>query len=185
MNRFFRMGVLLIFLALFASPVYAVQKAGVVMTDTVTVNGKKLSVNGLGVREATVFSVDVYVAGLYLEQRSGDAAEILASNGVKFLFLRFVRSVSLDDIRSAWADGIRKNGGGQYAVQTADLNSKMSAMKKGDSMSFTFTRGGVAVSVNGTYRGFVAGGGFARVLLAIWLGSDPPNSGLKQGLLGR
>lgn len=160
-------------------------KAGVTMVDSLKINGEKLVVNGLGVREATVFNVDVYVAGLYLKKKNSNPAAILLSPEPKFLFLRFVRNVSIDDIRDAWADGIRKNGGAGYSGKIVRLNSFMKKMNKGDSMAFTFTAGGVGVTVNGRYKGFVSGGRFARILLKIWFGPDPPNIGLKTGLLGK
>ncbi len=54
---------------LIASTAFAAELAGVRMSDQVTVDGRTLSLNGLGLREATAFKVDVYVAGLYLEQK--------------------------------------------------------------------------------------------------------------------
>ena len=43
---------------------------------------------------------------------------------------------------------------------------------------------GVSVSVNGTVKGTIKGDDFAKALLAIWLGADPPNPEIKAGLLG-
>jgi hypothetical protein len=40
------------------------------------------------------------------------------------------------------------------------------------------------VGVNGTVKGTIAGDDFGRALFSIWLGSRPPNPGLKAGLLG-
>ena len=45
--------------------------AGVSLPDSQQVAGKTLALNGLGLR--TKFMVKVYVAGLYLEQKSSDA----------------------------------------------------------------------------------------------------------------
>ena len=50
-----------------AATATAATKAGVTMPDSVTVETKTLSLNGLGLREATIFDVDGYVAGLYVE----------------------------------------------------------------------------------------------------------------------
>src|SRR4051812_45530354 len=84
---------------------------GVKMPDTKIVAGKNLVLNGMGMREATMFKVDVYVAGLYLESPSQDASAILNSPGVKHVDLHFVREVEAKDIREAWSKSIRENCG--------------------------------------------------------------------------
>jgi len=49
-----------------------------------------LVLNGLGLRQATMMKVNVYVAALYVAQRSADANAILASNTPKDLIFQFV-----------------------------------------------------------------------------------------------
>ena len=75
-------------------PACAAELAGVVMPEQVTVDGKTLVLNGLGLREATFLRVDVYVAGLYLEEKSQDADKTQdSSHRVKNT--RFPRSTGL------------------------------------------------------------------------------------------
>jgi hypothetical protein len=172
-----------------ATPGLAAERAGVKMPDVVSVSGKALKLNGLGVREATIMKVDVYVAGLYLEQPSHDPAAILASPQSKMLHLHFVRDVDRDDIVEAWSEGFRKNAGPQtkqLAPRIAQLNGWMTDVDKGQSLTFTFVPGvGTKVAVNGKLKGTIPGDDFARAMYSIWLGPEPPNSGLKTGLLGR
>ena len=165
------------------------EKAGVTMPDTVQVAGKTLMLNGMGVREATFLNLDVYVAGLYLEQKSSDPSQILASPGAKRLVLHFVRDVSKGKITDAWSEGYKKNATvprEQLQPQIDRLNGMMRDFKKGDEMTFDFVPGvGVMVSVGGQVPTVLPGDDFARSTLAIWLGAKPPNGGLKNGLLGR
>jgi len=52
-------------------------------------------------------------------------------------------------------------------------------------MIFSFKPGtGVQVSVNGVAKGTIKGDDFAKALLSIWLGPEPPNPEIKAGLLG-
>ena len=180
---------ILLFLCTFiVSGLCAARLGGVTMPNHRKVQGKRLVLNGLGMREATIFSVDVYVAGLYLQRKSRNARGILASRGIKHLEMKFVRNVSKSDLTGAWTDGFKKNAGGRYGSFVARirrLNSMMKKMSVGERMAFTFTSGGVHVYVNSRKKGFVRGGQFSRIMLAIWLGSSPPNSGLKRGMLGR
>jgi len=166
----------------------AAEKGGVTMPDTKTVEGKSLVLNGMGLREATVFDVDVYAAGLYLETKSKDGKAIASSDQTKQLILHFVRDVDRDDIVDAWNEGFKKNGGADQA-KIAQLNGWMSDMKDGQEMYFNFKKDGetmkVTVNVKGTAKGTISGNDFARVFLLIWLGDHPPNSGLREGLLGK
>lgn len=167
---------------------WAAEKGGVKMPDKVTVAGKTLVLNGMGVREATVLNVDVYVAGLYLEKRSKDAAAILSSAEHKHLVLHFVRDVERDDIIEAWSDGFKKNVGkkqlDKLQKRIDKLNAWMTDVAKDQAMSFTIVNDkGVTVKVGGATKGTIEGNDFSRAFLSIWLG-DPPNEGLKKGLLG-
>ncbi len=172
-------------LLLVAPGALARKKAGTSFKETVTIGGKTLKLNGLGVREATVFKVDVYVAGLYVEKPSKVAKELLDDEGPKYLLLKMVRDVDKDDLVGAWNDGLKKNGGGAaIKAGVKRLNKMMADVKKGETLSMTFDPvAGVTVKFAGKKKGTIAGKGFSRWLLAIWLGKNPPNPGLKRGLL--
>ena len=161
--------------------------AGVSMADTVEVDGHQLRLNGMGLREATMFNVNVYVAGLYLENVSSDPSAIVRSNEPKVLVLQFVRDVDRGDIVKAWRSGFKNNATVSLAAiqQNIDqLNRWMPAFSKGDTLVFKFDGEGVEVAINGKVQGTLAGQDFARSLFSIWLGQKPPNKGLKTGLLG-
>jgi hypothetical protein len=180
--------VLVLALALAAAPASADTCEGVELPSAVTVDGTRLVLNGMGVREATVLNVNVYVAGLYLEARNRNAEQILSANGRRQLVLHFVRSVDRDDITEAFSEGFQRNSAstvGSLQTQINQLNGWMAAMNEGDTMTFTFVPGtGLTVKVGNRTRGTIAGDDFARAFFAIWLGATPPNRGLKAGLLG-
>jgi hypothetical protein len=172
-----------------ALPATAGNRAGVTMPDTVTLGGKTLRLNGMGLREATMLKVDVYVAGLYLEHVSSDPSKIVASNELKMITLRFKRGVDHDDIVKAWREGFERNA--TVPVETlkpmiAQLDSWMPSFHKGDTLTFIAMPGrGVAVDINGARKGVLGDDNFARSLVAIWLGPRPPTGSLKSGLLGK
>ena len=172
----------------FTAAAFSMEKDGVTYPDRITVNGTELVLNGLGTREATIFKVNVYVAALYLEEPGSDGYRIASSQQVKRLVLHFVRDVGESDIASAWAEGFMKNADDDLSVyedRITTLNSWMTRMLDGDEMSFTYVPGtGLEVSVKGTYMGTIEGSDFSTVFFSIWLGDDPPNGGLRDGLLG-
>lgn len=168
-----------------ARPASAKTLGKVTLPDSIEVDGTKLVLNGLGMREATMFSVDVYVAGLYVRAASRDAKALIADPGPKRLELRFVRDVDEGDMVAALKEGFQKTGSPALAPKVKQLCGWMRDLKVGDRLVFTFHAGaGVEVEINGKRQGSVAGDDVARALLAIWLGPEPPNAGLKAGLLG-
>jgi len=173
-------------LVLSTTPAQARRCAGVTYPDHVTVSGTQLTLNGLGIREATVFNVNVYVAALYLEAASRDGNAISDSETKKRLVLHFVRDVDGSDIQDAWTEGFEHQGhSSSFGAEIRRLNGWMSDMADGDVMTFTYEPGtGLTVRVRGQRKGTIAGAEFAHGFFRIWLGSHPPNGGLKVGLLG-
>ncbi len=172
----------------FSTPVHAKKLAGVSMADKIDAAGKTLVLNGVGLREATFLKVDVYVAGLYLESKSNSSSTIINSDGPKRLVLKFVRDVERHKLTDAMKEGFEKNGrsSGKLAAKIDTLNGYLAEMKVGNQMSFDFLPdGNTKVFVNKKLKGIIAGKDFSKGLLAIWLGPNPPNAGLKRGLLGK
>ena len=170
------------------APAFGAQCLEVKVPDSVKAGGADLVLNGLGIRKATFLNVNVYVAGLYLPQKSGDAGKIIGANEPWQLVLRFVRDVDASDIRDAWEEGFEKNAGDKLATlqpRIKTLNARMVDFKEGQYLSFTDDPAkGVAVDVNGASGAAIEGADFANALLSIWLGREPPNEDLKSGLLG-
>jgi Chalcone isomerase-like len=165
------------------------RKEGVTMPDTIRVGDKQLTLNGMGLREATWLKIDVYVAGLYLEHVSSNPNEIITSNQTKRMVMQFVRDVDRKDIVKAWSEGFARNATAPLPMLKAridQLNAWMTDCPDGSVLVFTYVPGkGVFVDFNGRRKGVIAGDDFARSLFAIWVGPHPPTKDLRTGLLGR
>jgi len=159
---------------------------GVRMPDTITVDGTSLKLNGMGMREATVFSVNVYAAGMYLENKSSDGANVAGSDQKKRLVMEFVRDVDKNKIVDAYKESFN------HTAEGNDLDSKiqtllgwMDTVSTGDEQVYTYIPGeGLTYEFNGTEKGTIEGADFAEAFFLIWFGSKPPNADLKSGLLG-
>jgi len=160
---------------------------GVSFPEQVQVAGVPLTLNGLGLRQATLFKVNVYVAALYLARPTADANAILNGAVPYEMQLHFVRNVGAADIAKGWVEGFQRNGQGTQASsdeRAATLRGWMTDIKSGESMVFSFQPGaGLTASVNGSVKGTIRGDDFAKTFLSIWLGV-PPNPEIKVGLLG-
>jgi hypothetical protein len=174
-------------LLLAAAPALAAQRAGVTLPDTAEVAGKTLQLNGLGVREATMFNVKVYVAGLYVAEKSSDPDKLLGSDQPWRLVMKFTRDVEREKMTEAFDEGFEKNGvSSALKPRLAKLKGMMTDVKEGQTIVLTYEPGkGLSVSEGGAPKGTIEGADFARAVLQIWLGPNPPNEGLKTGLLGK
>jgi hypothetical protein len=155
--------------------------------EQLQLQGGTLALNGLGVRKATFLKVNVYVAALYVPQRTTDPRAIVDSSGPFELDLQFVRSVGANSIRDGFAEGFAQTAAGNSALQPriATLLSWMDDIRTGERMSFIGSPGrGVQFSFAGKMKGIIPGEDFTRALLSIWLGDHPPNPELRSGLLG-
>jgi hypothetical protein len=161
---------------------------GITFPEHLPVGGSDLTLNGLGMRKATFLKVNVYVGALYVAHPSHDPQPLIDPASPAELILHFVRSVGVGDLRDAWKEGFEKVAKDQLPAleaRIATLNSWMSSMETGQRLTFTRLPGtGIQVDVNGVVKGTIPGDDFARALMTIWLGPNPPNSELKSGLLG-
>ena len=174
-------------LAFAATPAAAKELAGATMPDTLTVAGKTLKLNGMGLRKK--MGVKVYVGGLYLEAPSANAAAILAADSPKALTMHFLRGVDKEKLVDTFKEGFEANAGSKAAAQKAGLNklySTVADVEDGSVTTYTYAPGtGTVVNRDGKDVATIEGKEFAEVLFSLWLGPKPPSEDLQKGLLGR
>ncbi len=161
--------------------------AGVTLPETEQVGSAKLVLNGLGIR--TKYMVKVYVAGLYLEQKSSDANAIIKADAPKRIVMKFVHGASKSQMSDAFEESFHDNTPAAVKTMKPDIDRLLGALepvKVGDEMVFTYVPGtGTTYTMNGQERVTIAGPAFGPVLFAVWLGPKPPNADLKKGMLGQ
>ena len=181
-----RIAAVLLSCAVGAAVLLAGEVAGVKMPDTVTVEGKTLKLNGMGLRKKMMFKV--YVCALYLENTSKDAAAIITSDQVKRVQLHILRSLQAAKVTEAIEEGFEKNAKEQMGAlkeRLGKFSAMISDVVEGDQIVFTYVPGkGTAVSVKGAEKGVIEGKDFADALFAVWLGKSPVQEDLKKAMLG-
>ncbi len=162
--------------------------AGVSFPPRIQAGGQTLTLNGLGLRTATIFGIKVYVGALYLAHPTADANAILTSRDPAEMELRFVFHVTAGQLRSAWTEGFEKSAPGRLAQLQSRidrLNGWMDGVGSGQRMTFLRIAGvGIQYSLDGKVQGTIPGDDFAQAFLAIWLGNSPPSQAMRAGLLG-
>jgi hypothetical protein len=181
-----RVAILLAALA-FLSVARAADLEGVSMPDTLLANGRLLVLNGIGLRTYSIFDINIYVAGLYLERRNANPETVLHSPETKLLDLRFLHDVDAEEARRAWRDGFKQNCqtpcylDPHHAQQFLQV---VTPIRKGDTARLLFTATGVEVTSNGHLIGHITDLHFAEIILATFIGPAPPTPRLKRELLG-
>ncbi|HSM73561.1 MAG TPA: chalcone isomerase family protein [Desulfobacterales bacterium] len=167
----------------------AMEIGGVVLPETLVAGTQDLALNGAGLR--TKFFVKVYAGGLYLKQKSADAAAIVAADEPMAIRMHFIHdSVSSQKLTEAWNEGFANATGGATAPLQAEIdqfNGFFSAeAKAGDVYDIIYTpEQGVRVYAKGQLQGLIRGLPFKQAVFAIWLGEKPADKSLKAGMLGR
>ena len=177
----------LVFVITLTSQLPAGTLAGVTLPDTVQAGGRTLVLNGMGLRKK--YMVKIYVAGLYLEQKSSDQGAILKADAPKRIVMHFVRGVSKNQIVDAFNESFDDNSPDATKTMKTEIDQffgAFDAVKDGDEISLTYVPGtGTTVAINSKEKLTIAAPTFAPVLFSVWLGPKPPSQELKAGLLGR
>jgi hypothetical protein len=141
--------------------------------------------NGAGLRKKAMFKV--YVAALYVESPSHDAAAVTGSDQIRSMRLHFLRDVKDTAITEAMTEGFERNSKAQMPAlkdRLAKFNAMVPNLAEGDDMVMTYVPGkGTMVSVKGAEKGVIEGKDFADALFTVWLGADPVQENLKADLL--
>jgi hypothetical protein len=161
--------------------------SGVKFPETVQVEGKALKLNGAGLRTKAIFKV--YAAALYLETTSQDARQVISSDQIKRVRMSMLRDLEKKKITDAVTEGIEKNNKAAMPSLKARLdtfNAAIPDLKKGDELTLTYVPGkGTTVQSKGGQEISVEGKDFADALFGVWLGKDPVDDDLKEGMLGQ
>ena len=158
---------------------------GVSFPGTLTLGGTTLELNGLGLREATVFAVDVFVAALYVQHRSSDPKLLLSRDEPTRVILHFVRDTGADTVADEMDAAYRANAKKDFAAEKKQLFGWLQDFSVGQSLSFSYQpEQGLEVRVAGRVKGVIAGREFASATLAVLIGRTVADEDLRAGLLG-
>lgn len=170
-----------------AAPLAAGELAGVRLPDSLSMSGKTLKLNGMGLRKKAIFKV--YVGGLYLETGSKNAAAILAADAPKAVTMHFLRDIEREKLVEAYKEGFEANAKSQAAAQRANVDKFLGLVtnvKEGSQFTVAYVPGaGTTVLRDGKPAATFEGKPFADAIFALWLGPNPPSADLQKGMLGQ
>ncbi len=183
-------GLLLILALFFIATAPAQTKAGgVTIPNTVSFEGEKLVLNGVGVREK--FWMDMYAGALYLNSKSSTANSIFNANEPMVIKLHIVsKLITSDKMIDAVNEGFINSTNGNIAPLQSEINKFIGFFKeeinKNDVFDIVYLPSrGVVVYKNNSELGRIKGIEFKKALFGIWLSDKPADKGLKTGMLGK
>jgi hypothetical protein len=192
MKKYLLVRVFALAAALMSSSAPAATMEGVRFEDQVKLANRELRLNGLGLRG--VWIIKAYVAGLYLGNKMSNGQEILRDPGPKRLQLRMLMEIAAPHITKALVDGMRKNsndaqwaGMQERVARFSRTIDSIGVARLGDSIDLDYVPDqGLVLAVNGVQKGSpISGQDFYTAMLAIFVGDDPVDSKLRDGLLGQ
>jgi len=175
---------------LFGHNVLAREIQGVTLEESVTVGPQhaNLTLNGAGVRSKFFFKI--YVGALYLPTKMSTVDAILSSSGANRVSMHFLYDeVSKEKLVDGWNDGFENNSTEEEmaALRTRldAFNAMFRTVHENDVIQFDYIPDiGTSVYVNNEKKGTIEGADFNKALLKVWLGEEPADDDLKEGMLG-
>jgi long-chain acyl-CoA synthetase len=171
-----------------AGGVRGAEVGGVKLEDKISLAGQDLVLNGAGIRSRAIFKV--YVASLYVPQKTTDLAAALAK-GPRRIQLNLLRTLSADQLTDALNEGLAEaNSPAELSAvrpqadQLIGIMKAFKEVKEKDVVTLDFVDGATKVGWNGENKGSVPGEAFNRALTRIWIGDKPVQADLKKALLG-
>ena len=167
--------------ALVAPQARALEVSGFEFADAITVDGRPLVLNGVGLR--SVFIMKVFLGALYVPERSRDPATLRGQSGPRRLQMRMLVDMTPERIFKSLESGDR------HAPVVPGFEEAIAAVgpvRKGGALDMDLIDGRLRFTVNGLARGAIHEGDQAfQSIMKAWLGERPLDRELKLGLLGQ
>ena len=161
------------------------ERDGVVAQPTIEAAGKKLHLLGMGLRKKLWFRV--YLASLYAEAPTEDAAELIASDQIKRVQMNMLRDLERGKIVEAVQEGFQKNAGPAMPALQERLDRFLKVipdLRSGQTIVITYLPGrGTAIKAGAGEEITLPGKDFSDALFSVWLGRQPVDDELKEEML--
>ena len=182
------------FLALLlAGNVAAAELEGVKLDERVRVDGQEIQLNGIALRKRfAIFKV--YVAGLYLPEKTSSAQQAINASGAKRMVLVMLRDVSAEQFIESFDVALRNNNSeaqlAEVNAQKEDLFARIRTIgeaRTGANILLDYLpSAGTLLTIDGAEKGKpIPGEAFYRAILRSWLGENPSQEDMKKALLGQ
>ncbi len=147
-----------------------------------------LILNGQGVRDK--FFIDLYVAGLYLKEKSSDFQKIINADEPMNIRLHIVSSlITSQKMEDGTREGFKNSTNGNMEPIKEKIESFLAVfreeIKENDIYDFLYIpQSGINIYKNSKLKKTIKSLEFKKALFAIWIGENPAQDSLKKDILG-
>lgn len=162
---------------------------GITMPDTLKAGNTDLTLNGAGIR--TKFFLKLYVGGLYLQNKTSDAAKVLSADEPMAIRLHIISSmITSERMEDATREGFENSLGNKMSSMSSEIEAFIdifkAEIKDGDRFNMIYIPGkGTEIYKNEKLSKTIKGLAFKNALFGIWLGKKPAQDSLKEEMLGK
>ncbi|MFZ4714984.1 MAG: chalcone isomerase family protein [Bacteriovoracaceae bacterium] len=174
-------------LVLISTSSFAAEIDGINFSETQKLGTKDLVLNGVGLRQATIFKIKAYAGALYLEKKNSNGEAISKSPEDKIIVMNFLREVDQKKIKETYLESFENNCETNCAaVKPAfeQMIASFSDMKKADILKFEFSGKKLTAFQNGVQKFQTEVPDYQEAILKLYLGKKPTDKDLQKGLLG-
>ncbi|KAI2504731.1 Chalcone isomerase-like protein [Fragilaria crotonensis] len=162
---------------------------GIHLEELKVVNGVTLVRNGEGVRQFSLFGMNlrIYVAGFWTASQMQSIEEVLACRQPKQMDFTFLRSVDQSRVTGAWQHQLEQSVTYKYDGYDADRDAFINAfgpIENGGTQSVLLLGNETHVIDQGVLKMKINGDQFQTAFLSMWFGEQAVTPELKSGLLG-
>lgn len=187
-----RLIVLVMTVFFMCSVAVAKEASEVKLPESLKAGSSDLILNGSGLRikKIAFVKLELYVAGLYLNQKNTNAEVMMNADEKMGIKLQITsKLISSKKMSNATNEGFEKSTGGNTAPLRKEIDDMIgvfsSKINVDDVYDFIYVPGeGTQIYKNNILSKTIKGLEFKKALFGIWLGKDPVQADLKQSLVG-
>lgn len=158
--------------------VFALEIGGKTIPETMEVNKTQTLLNGAGIRQKTIFKVNIYIVALYLKEQCKDSDKIInADQEMALRLLITTNAIKSEEFMSSTKEAFEESTGGKTEVIKKEIDQFISVfsekLKKDDFFDIKYSPElGTQVFKNGEETPAVTMKGMAikKALFGIWVG---------------
>jgi hypothetical protein len=151
-----------------------------------TYHGHQFSLRSTSLRQVTLFKVNVYWVGLYMETEETAPARTGGPRPAKAFVFHFLRDVKSDKIQKGWIEDLSEcceSGCSPVIDQGKALAKRLPDVRSSQEIAYVLFDDRVDVLIDGALLGSLEGAPASRAVLATFLGPKAPWD-LRRDLIG-
>lgn len=163
---------------------------GLELKESIKLGDTNLQLNGAGQRSKLF--IDLYIAALYLSNKSQDAQSIINADETMLIQIHVISNlISSENLTRGTMEGFTKSTGNKTEAIQAQIDDFLEAFKEpikiGDKFEIVYlpNKGVTVIKNRHITKKLAVDLEFKRALFGIWLSDNPAQKSLKNKMLGK